>query len=191
MQDFFGKLRKGNGGLLLRLFFGLALPTDVRQFLSEQARAMRIQGRYTDADNYHVTLHFLGDTAPAMLAALRRAADCARICSPVQLTLSGTGRFAKRSGDVAWMGVTLTPSLLQLHAVLGDALQDAGYTVEREYRPHITLVRNAKGLLPECTTSHTTTIGALTLFHSTRVHDRLQYVPLYTTPLGGDSHAGV
>jgi len=101
------------------------------------------------------------------------------------LTLQGIGRFSKPDGDVVWAGLTTPQSLLILHHRLADGLNASGFQAEKRFSSHITLARNARGTLPQLETQHETVVDRLMLFHSTRVQDRLQYIPIYEVPFKG------
>lgn len=114
----------------------LRLPVDVRQHLQAAAAGLRT----TRAEQWHVTLAFLGEVAdPEPLhEPLRRAAAGS---PPLELRLQGSGVFrgpgalyARLAGDV--------DGLHQLAADVQAACRDAGVHLEpRPYRPHVTVAR--------------------------------------------------
>lgn len=120
-----------------RLFLAIGLPPEPSAVL------VRIQPSATPGlllvapDQMHLTLHFIGE------AGIESVADMvAGVQAPAfTLKLCGVGRFR---GGVLWAGVEPNAALLQLHALLRDALQHHGYAVEaRAYTPHITLARSS------------------------------------------------
>lgn len=102
--------------------------------------------RWTDPQDQHLTLHFLGEVAesrlarldaPALRAAARSTAPALRFC--------GVGQFPQdsRRARVLWAGVAgESAALHRLHAELATALVEGGLAPEdRPYVPHLTLAR--------------------------------------------------
>src|SRR5699024_4253159 len=59
-----------------RLFIAVPVPDDVRDFMGEIIADLKREGwpvRWTNTDNAHLTLHFLGDTPPEHAELLRFA----------------------------------------------------------------------------------------------------------------------
>lgn len=101
----------------------------------DDLRKYASRGNFTQPQNFHLTLEFLGEQPdPASAAqAVRSLAS-----PPFTLCIRGTGRF----GDVAWLGVQRSAELLGVHSELCAALQKCGFTTEnRPYTPHLTLAR--------------------------------------------------
>ncbi|WP_054948676.1 RNA 2',3'-cyclic phosphodiesterase [Numidum massiliense] len=132
-----------------RLFVALPLSQDVRAVLYRWTRTEceRLPFRkWVHRDDYHITLHFLGDCAPSQTEAiaekLRIAADQV---SPFSLQLtSHLGTFGKREQPrILWAGVAGdTSALKRLQAAVVTALTPLGFAgEERPYRPHITIAR--------------------------------------------------
>jgi 2'-5' RNA ligase len=96
-------------------------------------------------DQFHVTLHFLGDVpderVPELAQALRLPFE------PFTLDL---GEPEVWPNGVAVVQPYATPSALQrLHAALGVRIASLGLPVEsRPYRPHVTLARRAHAATP-------------------------------------------
>lgn len=147
-----------------------------------------LRGRFTPRENLHLTLAFLGEIDRPDLAelAIREAAG-----KPFLLTLEGCGRFPKRGGDVLWFGVRQNEALVNLQARLCDRLRTAGFALEdRPYVPHITLGRQV--VLPPVYDIEALAIPVLSqqveriyLMESTRVEERLRYLPRAAVKLTG------
>jgi len=134
-----------------RLFIGIALPREVAGPLAVRAERLKRKlpfRSWTEPADYHVTLHFLGET-PASRAADAAAAvrDAAARCAPPALSLAGPGTFGPADAPrVLWCGVAEPPAqagrLAALHAALAERLAAAGFALEaRPLRPHVTLAR--------------------------------------------------
>jgi 2'-5' RNA ligase len=93
----------------------------------------------------HLTLHFLGSQPRALLPALEQA--LAVPFTPFDLAF-GTPEVWPHGAAV--LAPSVTPqALLDLHAALGPALLSVGIPLEeRQFRPHVTLGRRARGAVP-------------------------------------------
>jgi 2'-5' RNA ligase len=92
--------------------------------------------------NLHATLHFIGAFPRDSLVELGAALATVPV-EPVPLRTSGSEVFR---GGIAVALLEAEPSLLALHARVGEVLAGFGVTLEaRPYRPHVTLARKAGG----------------------------------------------
>jgi len=133
----------------LRLFIALEIPEPPRRDVRRRVDAVRDRlprARWVDlAENLHLTLLFLGETAegdvPALAARLREA--FAR-CPPLGLRLGSGGTFPPgRPARVAWIGLEAPEALSTLQeAITRAAVDTLGFEPEeRPYHPHVTLAR--------------------------------------------------
>ena len=126
----------------MRLFVALNLPKAERKRIYSAAKPLREAGlpvRWTDPDNFHLTLKFLGEARPSA-EALNRVAEGTR---PFEMDLGGFGAFPTiRRPNVIWVGADPSPALRCLKQDLEWALSDLGFEREtRAFHPHITLGR--------------------------------------------------
>lgn len=128
----------------LRLFFALWPDRALQGRMAAVAAPMQRQcgGRRVVAPLLHITLAFLGDTAPERVADLQGLAAGIAV-TPFILRLTQAGVWP-RSG-IGWLAPSeCPPPLLALVQQLNAALGQAGFPVERRpYRPHITVLRKA------------------------------------------------
>ena len=98
--------------------------------------------RWVPAENYHLTLRFIGET-PAYQEEEIDLALAGLKTRGFPLTLSGLGTFSKGGRATAlWVGVERSPPLEHLRAKVETALQRIGLEPERRrFSPHITLAR--------------------------------------------------
>lgn len=152
----------------LRLFLGIALPQPIERALGHVAQEMKpalSYRKWTQPADYHITLHYLGNTPKDKLHDIRLAAqEAAEHTQPSRLCLSAPGTFGPPSAPrVLWCGIeeanddnTVVGSqeadpavspLHELHRLLGERLRERiGYEPEaRPYHPHITLARSCEG----------------------------------------------
>lgn len=129
-----------------RVFFAL-WPTPERQrdfsVLAEDLRRTS-GGRATDPNNIHLTLVFVGDVARERIADLEAAAASIE-CGPFALDVDRVEYWPEN--NIVWAGVSRCPGQLEeLVAELGDTLRLRDFRFDaREYVPHITLLRHARG----------------------------------------------
>lgn len=126
----------------MRLFIGIPLATEVIDALDRIAHSLRSPDdrlRWASSESWHITLQFLGETAPekydcawARLREIRSA--------HVPIWLEGTGIF-DRAG-VFFADVKVLPELRQLQKQVVAATARCGFAPEdRPYHPHVTLAR--------------------------------------------------
>jgi len=123
-----------------RLFTGLEVPEKIADELSFLSCGVP-GARWIDRENYHLTLRFIGDIDDA--EAIDVAAMLKQITGPpLQLVLSGVGKFGARQPRSIWCGVEQNEQLQDLQARQERVCQMAGLAPEgRKFSPHVTLAR--------------------------------------------------
>ena len=126
----------------LRLFLAIWPGAEVRARIAEHAGSWSLPPgclRY-EPEDWHVTLHYIGEVAMERIAALADAVDLPR--EPVDLLLDKPQMWPR---GLAVLGASRVPPTLQdLHRLLGGVLAGLDLPVEtRTYRPHVTLARRA------------------------------------------------
>jgi len=125
-----------------RLFFAVWPDAQAARRLAMLARetAGTVGGKPVRAAKVHLTIAFLGALA-ADRAALAREAGALTRAAPFDLAVGRLGSF--RSARVAWAGWDGNPpGLARLHEALARSLRARGFELEeREFAPHLTLVR--------------------------------------------------
>jgi 2'-5' RNA ligase len=129
---------------MLRLFVALALPERVKAQLAALSGGLP-GARWVPAENYHLTLRFIGEIeswqaeeVDAALAAIR--------APRFDLALAGIGTFEK-GGRIQSIHITAErgPGLTHLQAKVETALQRVGLPPDRRrFAPHVTLARTDK-----------------------------------------------
>lgn len=175
----------------MRLFIALPLPPDVRRTLTRAQSLLRSatqEGRDVPEDNFHITLHFIGESDD--IAGAAAACDGAvRGIRPFLLRLNGFSSFARGNSHTVFMNVTgdLT-ELYALHESLISALHDYGFHAPRKrLKPHITLARDVAlsspaelaSLTPEVDGGSAFTSNQLVLYESRRENNRMRYIALH------------
>jgi len=128
-----------------RFFF--ALWPDMRQrdrmrdFISPVARL--VEGRATDRHYWHVTLAYIGEFPEARIDELHEARMAVSV-EPFRLRFDRL-EFWPRPKIAALVAATVPAELGRLVEDLKSRISAAGVELEqRTYRPHITVVRNAR-----------------------------------------------
>lgn len=123
-----------------RLFTGVEIPPDVALSLS-MLRGGLPGARWIDAENYHVTLRFIGDVDDSV------AHDVASMLDQVKrrafdLHFEGITSFGGRKPRAVVASVASEPMLMELQAEQERLMQRIGLEPEgRKYTPHVTLAR--------------------------------------------------
>ena len=126
---------------MVRLFVAVPFPSALQERLALLSGGIP-GARWTLADNFHLTLRFIGevdrhgyDDVVGALGQVRAAG--------FDLVLRGLDQFGKgERARVLWLGVEKSPALLHLRERIEAALTRAGLEPEgRKYTPHVTLAR--------------------------------------------------
>lgn len=187
----------------VRAFIAIELNDQVKQAIREFQAKLKPLGcdiSWVKPENIHLTLKFLGDVKPKMIAPLTGAlAEVCRGTQPIPTELMGLGVFPDiRRPRVLWAGLKDTDGkLTQLATAVEDALGHIGFKKEtRPFQAHITIgrIRTNKNLpalireLQSCAlpAAHQEIILSLTLFKSTLtsqgpIYEKLKEFPFQTT----------
>lgn len=174
----------------MRLFIAIPLPKSFRKevlYVQRELKERSTAGRFVPGDNFHITLHFIGesDDLSGAAAAMHEAVRGIR---PFNLHLAGFDCFEKGSARTAVLRVDgELDELNALYESLESALFDQGFCREhKRYVPHITLARNAefdaaaeeqlRALRPNASLL----AQSLTMFESRREQGRMCYYPVHT-----------
>lgn len=176
----------------MRVFIALNIPDKMRDNLERSANQFRdlaTGGNFTKKENYHVTLHFLGNVEPNNLIYIQSAMDAIKNVPAPRLAIS---QFAiLRASDIVCARFNKNTNLINLHETLADNLEKMGFTVEhRAYRPHVTMIRKYSFGLPfsevtKCVDVYNKPFDApeVVLYESVFGEDGVTYNPLYSVIL--------
>lgn len=128
-----------------RLFFALwpdhRQRDRMRDFISPVAKL--VEGRAIDRRNWHVTLAYIGEFPEQLIPSLQKAASQVQM-EPFRLRFDKL-EFWPRPKVAALVTPNVPPELQALVQQLNHVLLSANIVVEeRTYRPHVTVVRNAR-----------------------------------------------
>lgn len=132
----------------VRAFIAIELNDQVKQAIREfqdQLKPLGCDISWVKPENIHLTLKFLGDVKPKMIAPLTGAlAEVCRGIQPIQTQLTELGVFPDiRRPRVLWAGLEDTGGkLTRLTTAVEDALGHIGFKKEiRPFQAHITVGR--------------------------------------------------
>ena len=124
-----------------RLFVAIDLPEEVTESL-EQICVGLPGARWTDPEQYHLTLRFIGEVDGLVYRDIE--AGLAEVeFEPFTLTLQSFGHFPPRGEPkVLWAGVTPTDPIEPLRRAVDRVVNGAGVKPERrKFSPHVTVAR--------------------------------------------------
>ena len=185
----------------MRLFVSADLPAELADPIADlQGTFAAASGlRFTDPEQAHVTLKFLGDVAETRLPALERALEAAvddAEVGPFTARFRGLGVFPSLEYiSVLWLGVGEgSEEFAGLHRAVEDRTTELGFEPEdHEFTPHVTLARmdhaGGKELVRERVREREPTVGEsrieeLRLTESTLTPDGPEYATVARFPLG-------
>ncbi len=179
-------------GEIMRVFIALNLPDKTKDNLERSAsqfKTLATGGAFVPKENYHVTLHFLGNVEKNNLIYIQSAMDSAINMPAPKLSIN---QFAvMRASNVVCAKFNKNADLTALHDKLADGLDKMGFTVERRaYRPHVTLIRKYSFSLPfseatKCVDVYNKPFDApeVVLYQSVFTDSGVKYAPLYSVTL--------
>jgi len=171
----------------MRLFIAINFDEETKKKLGEAINALKsvsARGSFTRYDNLHLTLHFIGETdfvddAKAVVSEV--------FGEPFTLKSGNLGRFARRDGDIWWLGLQKNTRLNTIYHRLADELLAYGFKVEeRKFTPHLTLGRRVilksgfvKPALEAKIPYFETEVRRISLMCSERIDGVLTYTEIY------------
>ncbi|OYP97910.1 RNA 2',3'-cyclic phosphodiesterase [Pseudomonas mandelii] len=138
-----------------RLFFALNCPPEQRKAIAQWRSALELRsGRPVPAENFHLTLLFLGAVGVAQIGEICAAAAKVHVPgAPLRLALDRMDVWRK-SGVLVLAPEQAPPELLRLVYALEQAMLPFGFEeASKAFRPHLTLMRDYRMPVPESATS--------------------------------------
>ncbi len=176
----------------MRLFIAIPLPKSFKKEVSSVQRELRslsTAGRFVPGGNFHITLHFIGESDD-LRAAAAAMHEAARGIRPFNLHLAGYDSFSKKDGESRTAVLKVGGELGELNALyesLESALFDQGFSREhKRFVPHITLGRNVQYAPENEEKLRTLNMNAslcaqsIVLYESIRERDGMVYLPVHT-----------
>lgn len=178
----------------MRLFIGLSLPGDAQQATARLAAraAELIPGRYALAENYHITLAFLGESQPRDVPRIGEVlARCAARMPAPLLSPGQPDVFGRMENSILVLRMGSLPALEPLNESLCATLRSEGLPVsDGPFTPHVTLARHAAAS-PQALHALSAPAASVPSFRAQRArlylsardeHGILRYTPLLDAP---------
>lgn len=159
----------------MRLFVSVDLPEALTAPIEAIQADLSAAGglTFTDPEQAHLTLKFLGETDPSRLGdleeAIGAAVDTAGV-DPFKARVAGIGAFPSESYiRVVWLGVDAgADAFRRLHERLEERTVDLGFDPEsHEFTPHVTIARmnhaEGKSIVQSYLEDHDPDIGSMTV----------------------------
>ena len=167
----------------MRLFVAIKFSPEIENVLTDLQADLKTQGitgNYTNIQNLHLTLAFIGeyDDPKRVMDALNQV-----LFDPFTISLDEQiGNF----GDILWVGTKKNPVLMSLDLRVRKALDSYHISYDRKtFRPHITIVRKAKAYgkkekyISEKKIEKTSmTVEKFSLMESNRIDGKLVYTEI-------------
>ncbi|MCR5073355.1 MAG: RNA 2',3'-cyclic phosphodiesterase [Clostridiales bacterium] len=168
----------------MRLFIAIPVPPDIRRAVRDTSVRLQkkgAEGRFVPERNYHVTMHFIGESSELsdIVDAMRDACCDAR---PFLLRLKDYGSFESKGGSTGFVRVEDESGELQnLYETLEQALWDRGFSKNHaRLVPHITIGRSIKGDEGfTCPRNEAFTADSMILYETRNVRGSMEYTPVH------------
>ncbi len=137
-----------SGKSKIRIFVAVKLPDHVIRMLSDIRQDLKKHGfriKWSQPENIHLTLKFLGDICPDDVEPVCRVVDASvRGIAPITIRAAGVGVFPDiRRPRVLWTGISGQTDLLEkLQKAIDNGMHSLGFArEERRFTGHLTLGR--------------------------------------------------
>lgn len=129
----------------MRVFFALLFDTNVKNHISREIYLIKkstVDGRFSEKNNLHLTIEFIGDVDQERLSVLKEALHSVKFM-PFEVQSTELGCFYnKASKAILYMGVKPVSPLLDLNLQLREKLSEKEIDIQDKlFMPHITLGR--------------------------------------------------
>ncbi|MDB5055545.1 MAG: 2-5 ligase [Bacilli bacterium] len=135
-----------------RLFVAVPIDPSLRVIIAIQCKELQQKypfQKWTDPEDYHITLKFLGETPSEKVEAIQEVLlAVSQTTVPFLLNVKGWGTFGRTAApSILWAGIGGEVELLtRLQRQVEEALVPLGYIKEdRPFHPHLTLARKYLG----------------------------------------------
>ena len=126
----------------MRAFIAIEMPENVKQEMikiqKEVDRLGLIKGKFTEFENLHLTLKFLGEISESELRAVKDKLEGIKF-EPFECELNELGVFSEEFIRIIWVGLK-GENLFQIQKDVDKALQDI-FPPENRFMAHVTLAR--------------------------------------------------
>lgn len=163
----------------MRIFIAIRFTEAFKSSILDAQDGLReygVRGNYTQPENLHLTLAFIGETE--MVAEIKAAVDAVKF-EPFVIRTGKLGCFNGRS-RVLWLGIEGEDKVKTIAQQLRRNLDKCGIDYAKgKFSPHITLVRQPSEMpLDIEVESESMTVSEISVMNSERINGRLVYTAL-------------
>lgn len=168
---------------LMRLFLALNFNNSFKEAVSHiylKLKKSGVKGNYTLLPNLHMTLAFLGETIKVDEIKVKKVIESVNF-TPFELTFNKLDSFVNCGKEIVYLA-TKNDTLITLVSQLRSKLKNFDISFdEKNFRAHITLLRNAVGFSSELISINklTASVESIDLMHPHRVDGVLTYTRIY------------
>jgi 2'-5' RNA ligase len=129
----------------MRIFIALDIDEAIRHRIArfmDGVRGFAPDARWVRPESLHITLKFIGETAPENVDQIKEALKAVE-ASAIEMNIRDSGFFpGAKSPRVFWLGIEAAPSLAALASQVDDRVAALGIAKEdHPFSPHLTLAR--------------------------------------------------
>jgi 2'-5' RNA ligase len=133
----------------MRIFIALDIDEAIRHRIArfmDGVRGFAPDARWVRPESLHITLKFIGETAPENVDQIKEALKAVE-AHAIEMNIRGSGFFpGAKSPRVFWLGIEAGPSLAALASTVDDRVAALGIAKEdHPFSPHLTLARGGGG----------------------------------------------
>ena len=133
----------------MRIFLALDIDEAIRHRIAhfmDGVRGFAPDARWVHPGSLHITLKFIGETAPENVDQIKEALKAVE-ANAIEMHILGSGFFpGAKSPRVFWVGIEAGPSLAALASTVDDRVAALGIAKEdHPFSPHLTLARGGGG----------------------------------------------
>lgn len=163
----------------MRIFIAIRFTEAFKSSILDAQDGLReygVRGNYTQPENLHLTLAFIGETE--RVAEIKAAVDAVKF-EPFVIRTGELGCFNGRS-RVLWLGIEGEDKVKTIAQQLRRNLDKCGIDYAKgRFSPHITLVRQPSEMpLDVEVESESMTVSEISVMNSERINGRLVYTAL-------------
>lgn len=134
----------------MRTFIAAEIPvtTEIKNLITDLQKNLKgVELKYTNLNNYHITLAFLGETTENQIKSVCKELSSIRpINQQIEISVAGLGVFKDgQHPSVLWLGLKPNRVLEELHRTINQIVESLGFKIDhRPFAPHLTVGRVKK-----------------------------------------------
>jgi len=139
----------------MRIFYAVKFDDYIKESLDDNLTEIQkhiLRCSFTEKENFHITLFFVGECEVNRLENLEKAADntAAKLgLSPIKAIIGGLGTFGRSGEELLWAGVKTEPEniLYKINKTLSEELESSNIKTDgdnKKFTPHVTIARKVE-----------------------------------------------